>query len=201
MKVCVLGDTRSGATALGDLVASAIGGQYIGEIFYPANLTPDDPANMQPERNFFAAGYHATAEDLGAFFAELGRRAGDRFCGKIMFHDLFLVGAHPIRPGTPTAVLTEFVARFDRVLVIYRRNKLRAALSQVRANREGVYHHLAGTDQQPLQPAHVDPAVVETGVRERVFAERAVRFMMTALPHHALTYEDVFGSGARARRP
>jgi LPS sulfotransferase NodH len=198
MRVCVLGDTRSGATAFGDLVASALGGPYVGEVFYPANVTSNDPANMQPERNFFALGYRATVDDLAAYFAELGRRAGERFCAKVMFHDLYLVGAHPVRPGSPTAVLTEFVGRFDRVLVLYRRNKLRAALSEVRANREGVYHHLAGAEQPRLQAAAIDPALVETGVRERVFAEQAVRFMMRNLAHRAVFYEDVFGPPDRA---
>ena len=199
MRVCVLGDTRSGATAFADLIASAIGGPYVGEVFYPANVTSNDPANMQPERNFFALGFRASVDDLRAYFDELGRRAGERFCAKVMFHDLYLVGAHPIRPGTPTPVLTQFVARFDRVVVLYRRNKLRTALSEVRANREGVYHHLAGAEQPRLQPFRVDPAVVETGVRERVFAEGAVRFMMGPLPHHAAAYEAVFGDEAQGR--
>ena len=198
MRVCVLGDTRSGATAFADLVASAIGGPYVGEVFYPANVTSNDPANMQPERNFFALGFRAGPEDLRTYFDELGRRAGERFAAKVMFHDLYLVGAHPVRPGTPTPVLTEFVARFDRVLVLYRANKLRAALSEVRANREGVYHHAVGAEQPRLQGARVDPAVVETGVRERVFAERAVRTMMAPLPHHAVVYEDVFGPPERS---
>ena len=198
MKVCVLGDTRSGATAFADLVAQAIGGPYVGEVFYPANVTSNDPANMQPERNFFALGFRANVDDLQSYFNELGRRAGMRFCAKVMFHDLYLVGAHPVRPGTPTPVLSEFVARFDRVLVLYRRNKLRAALSEVRANREGVYHYVAGAEQPKLAGARVDPAVVATGVGERVFAEAPGRTMKAPLAPHAVSYEDVVGPPARS---
>ena len=195
----LLCDTRSGSTALGHALADSNPGfTFGGELFNPNAVAQiwSFPFWLT-ERGVSAA--RLATDKLGVVSDYLSDLLGSCHLPvmvlDVKYHDLPSLLPTPALP-TAVPTLFELVSRLDGlVLHLVRRDKGRAALSEIAAVRRGVFH-LPDDAIAPLpEPINVDLEMFVQQVRLRVLHETLVRRQLVQSSCRCLevAYEDVFG--------
>lgn len=197
--VLLLCDTRSGSTAFGHALADSNPGfTFGGELFNSSAVTQvwSFPFWLTERR---VSATRLATDKLGVIGDYLSDLLGSCHLPvmvlDVKYHDLpSLLPA----PALPTAVPTlfELVSRLDGlVLHLVRRDKGRAALSEIAAVHRGVFHLPDDTATPVPEPIYVDLETFLQQVRLRALHEILVRRQLVQSNCRCLeiAYEDVFG--------